>query len=144
MFEYVNKVVFYLFKFPISDKSSKRHFQVIKYSIEAHLNVIYQINVHDGLYFIHVGCSSWDEETLRLNAPFVKAEMHDVDERLLGIEARVRDAEARFREVEARVKNQQQFANKGMEMIFYLKIFHVHQARITKQLFSSCERRLAS
>ncbi len=54
---------------------------------------------------------------MRLNAPFVKAEMHDVDERLLGIKARVRDAESRLREAEARVKNQQEFAHKGMEMI---------------------------
>ncbi len=89
------------------------------------------------MYFIHVGCSSWDEETLRLNSPFVKAEMHDVDERLLGIEARVREAEARLREAEARGNNQQEFDDKGMKMSFHSKIFHVHRSRITKQLFSS-------
>ncbi len=63
-------------------------------------------------------------------APFVKAEIHDVDKRLLGIEARVRDAESRLREAEARVKNQQKFVHKGTEMILELQIFHVH--RLTK------------
>ncbi len=67
---------------------------------------------------------------MRLNAPFVKAEMHDVDERLLGIEARVRDADARLRESETQEENQQEFDNKGMEMIFYLKIFHISRLRI--------------
>ncbi len=58
--------------------------------------------------------------------------MHDIDERLVGIEARVRDAEARLREAEVSVENQQEFDNKGMEMIFDFEIFHVYRPRITK------------
>ena len=49
--------------------------------------------------------------------------MHDVEERLLGIEARVREADARLRELETQEKNQQEFDNKGMEMIFDSKYF---------------------